>query len=53
VLTLALGAAAMLMVAAGIEGFWSASPVPRVVKHAFAVVQIAIVGGWLALGGRR
>jgi uncharacterized membrane protein SpoIIM required for sporulation len=50
---LVLGAAALLLVAALIEGFWSASPMPGPVKLVFGVVQIAIVTAWLVLGGRR
>lgn len=46
------GAAAMLFVAAAIEAFWSAGPVPVLGKYAFALVQCAIVASWLALGGR-
>lgn len=46
------GAAAMLFVAAAIEGFWSAGPVPVIGKYLFALVQIGIVAAWLALGGR-
>jgi len=48
-----LGATFMLLVAALIEGFWSASPVPMGVKVVFAVAQVAIVASWLSLGGRR
>ncbi|MCB9675141.1 MAG: stage II sporulation protein M [Alphaproteobacteria bacterium] len=47
------GCAAMLFVAAAIEGFWSASPIPWFVKLPFAAVQLVIVVLWLALGGRR
>ena len=50
---LILGTAVLLLVAAAIEGFWSASPVPRPVKYGFGVVQWFIVGGWLYFGGRR
>lgn len=49
---LVLGATALLLVAAAIEGFWSAGPAPRAVKHGFAVVQVAIVASWLWFGGR-
>jgi uncharacterized membrane protein SpoIIM required for sporulation len=47
------GAAAFLIVAASIEGFWSASPVPNPVKWVFGFAQIAIVASWLTFGGRR
>ncbi|MEM6931857.1 MAG: stage II sporulation protein M, partial [Myxococcota bacterium] len=50
---LVLGVALLLIVAAAIEGFWSASPVPRPVKFAFGAVQWVVVFGWFAFGGRR
>lgn len=50
---LVLGTFVLLAVAAVIEGFWSASPIPRPVKYGFGVVQWVVVFGWLALGGRR
>jgi uncharacterized membrane protein SpoIIM required for sporulation len=46
------GAATMLLIAAAIEGFWSASPIPRPIKYAFGLVQFVIVFAWLLLGGR-
>lgn len=46
------GAAAMLFVAAAIEGFWSAGPVPIAGKFAFGLLQAALVAGWLFWGGR-
>ena len=49
---LVLGTALLLGVAAAIEGFWSASPVPRTVKFGFGALQWAIVFGWFAFGGR-
>jgi uncharacterized membrane protein SpoIIM required for sporulation len=49
---LVLGTAVMLLVAAAIEGFWSAGPVPPLGKYVFAVVQLVIVTMWLSLGGR-
>jgi uncharacterized membrane protein SpoIIM required for sporulation len=49
---LVLGAAVMLLVAAAIEGFWSAGPVARAGKWAFGVVQIVLVTAWLTFGGR-
>lgn len=49
---LVLGTALLLFVAAAIEGFWSAGPVPAVGKYLFAVVQCAIVASWLTFGGR-
>lgn len=50
---LVLGTALLLFVAAAIEGFWSASPVPRPLKFAFGAVQCTIVAAWLLFGGRR
>ncbi len=50
---LVLGTAVLLLVAAAIEGFWSASPVPRAAKYLFGTVQWFVVFGWLAFGGRR
>lgn len=50
---LILGTAVLLFVAAAIEGFWSASPVPRTVKFGFGLAQWVIVGAWLVFGGRR
>jgi uncharacterized membrane protein SpoIIM required for sporulation len=50
---LILGAAAMIAMAAAIEAFWSAGPVPHAGKYAFGVLQVGIVTAWLALGGRR
>ncbi len=47
------GSAVMLLVAAAIEGFWSASPVPWPGRIAFAVVQAVIVAVWLMFGGRK
>lgn len=49
---LVLGTTVLLLVAAAIEGFWSAGPVPPVGKMVFAVLQCVIVSSWLALGGR-
>jgi uncharacterized membrane protein SpoIIM required for sporulation len=48
---LVAGAAAMLAVAASIEGFWSASPVPVAGKVAFGLLGWVVVGGWLGFGG--
>lgn len=46
------GCAFMLFVAAAIEGFWSASPLPWWVKLPFAAIQVVFIVVWLALGGR-
>jgi uncharacterized membrane protein SpoIIM required for sporulation len=49
---LVMGAAAMLVVAASIEAFWSAGPVPAIGKFIFGFLQVLLVTGWLVLGGR-
>jgi len=48
-----LGIAAMLLIAAAIEGFWSPSAVPREVKYGFSAVGLVSVLGFLLFGGRR
>ncbi len=50
---LVAGAAAMLFVAAAVEGFWSASPLPVPAKIAFAAGSAVLVVSWIAFGGRR
>lgn len=52
VLRLVAGAAAMILIAAAIEGFWSASPIPWFLKFAFGAAQVPIVVLWLGLAGR-
>jgi hypothetical protein len=42
----------MLVVAASIEGFWSAQELPDWLRAAFGVVQIFLVGGYLSGFGR-
>jgi len=49
---LVLGAAALLLVAAAVEGFWSAGPVPTWGKVLFGAVGAVVVVGWLGLAGR-
>lgn len=49
---LALGAAVMLFVAAMIEGFWSAQPLPPIVKYAAAAVFWIAVALYLGFAGR-
>ncbi len=50
---LVVGTTFLLLVAALIEGFWSASPiVPGVVKVAFGALQVVVVVVWLVAGGR-
>lgn len=50
---LIVGASAMLVIAAGIEGFWSPSSLPPPVKWAASGVGVVLVTLWLTLGGRR
>jgi uncharacterized membrane protein SpoIIM required for sporulation len=50
---LALGAAGMLFIAAMIEGFWSAQPLPYPVKYAVATVLWITVVAYLGLAGRQ
>jgi uncharacterized membrane protein SpoIIM required for sporulation len=50
---LILGAAAMLLVAAAIEGFWSPSALPPIVKWIFAVLGATVIPLFLLLAGRR
>ena len=52
VLTIVLGAAAMLLVAAGLEGFWSGSSIPDLVKRIFGAVAFLAIVSYLALAGR-
>src|SRR6187551_616443 len=50
---LVLGAALMLLIAAGIEGFWSPSAAPARVKWGTAIAAYTFVILYLALAGRR
>ncbi|MFT3767778.1 MAG: stage II sporulation protein M [Minicystis sp.] len=47
-----LGAAAMLFIAALIEGFWSPSSIPPPVKWAFAGLNVVLITLYLTLAGR-
>jgi uncharacterized membrane protein SpoIIM required for sporulation len=51
-LTLVVGAAVMLLVAALVEGFWSPSSAPDAFKWALAVVNTALCFGYLGWGAR-
>ena len=50
---IAFGAAVMLLMAAGIEAFWSGSAVPSSVKRALGAVLWSIVLSFLVFVGRR
>ncbi len=49
---LMLGAFALLFIAAMIEGYWSAGSQPFWLKLIFGAVGLAIIVGWLTVGGR-
>jgi uncharacterized membrane protein SpoIIM required for sporulation len=49
---LVLGAAALLLVAAAIEGFWSAGPAPLWVKMAFGAIGAVAIVLWIGVLGR-
>jgi uncharacterized membrane protein SpoIIM required for sporulation len=49
---LVCGAAVMLLMAAGIEAFWSGSSLPAVVKHVVGITIFVLVWAYLVLGGR-
>ncbi|MCL2779803.1 MAG: stage II sporulation protein M [Polyangiaceae bacterium] len=53
IIVIVFGAAAMLLMAAGIEGFWSASSAPRTVKFAVGTVLFVLVALYVTLAGRR
>lgn len=50
---LIVGAGAMLLIAAFLEGYWSPSGVPRELKWTASGVFIVLVAAWLALAGRK
>jgi uncharacterized membrane protein SpoIIM required for sporulation len=52
VVVIVLGAAVMLLMAAAIEGFWSASSVGTVVKRSVGAALFVAVSAYLALAGR-
>jgi uncharacterized membrane protein SpoIIM required for sporulation len=52
VAVIAFGAAAMLLLAASIEAFWSGSSVPSDVKRGVGALLWVIVLGYLAFAGR-
>jgi len=49
---LVVGAAFLLLVAAAIEGFWSAGPAPYPARLVFGSIQVFLVALWLTFGGR-
>jgi uncharacterized membrane protein SpoIIM required for sporulation len=51
-IVLVMGAGAALLVAAAVEGFWSASAAPDVVKWSVAVLNSLLVLGYLSFAGR-
>ncbi len=52
ILALVMGAAAMLLIAASIEGLWSGSSIPAPVKFGTGLVMALLVSVYLWLGGR-
>jgi uncharacterized membrane protein SpoIIM required for sporulation len=52
VVVVVFGAAVMLLMAAAVEGFWSASSVPSLVKRVVGAVLFGIVACYIALAGR-
>jgi uncharacterized membrane protein SpoIIM required for sporulation len=50
---LIVGAAAMLLIAAFLEGYWSPSGLPPEIKWMASAVFIVLVGAWLGLAGRK
>jgi uncharacterized membrane protein SpoIIM required for sporulation len=53
VVSIVFGAAVMLFMAASIEGFWSASSAPALVKRSVGGVLLALVLAYLVFVGRR
>lgn len=52
VITLVFGAAVMLLMAAGIEAFWSGSSVPSIVKRVVGATLFVLLLAYLVLAGR-
>ena len=52
ILVIVAGASVMLLMAAGIEGFWSASSTPRVVKLAIGGTLFVLVALYILFAGR-
>ena len=53
VVTIVFGAAAMLLMAAAIEAFWSGSTVPAVVKRGVGLTMLTLVLAYVVFVGRR
>jgi uncharacterized membrane protein SpoIIM required for sporulation len=53
VVIVVFGAAAMLLVAAAVEGFWSASALPAGVKRGVGATLLTVVMAYIVLAGRR
>jgi len=53
VMVVVFGAAVMLFMAAAVEGFWSASSLPTVVKRGAGVAMFVVVLSYVLLAGRR
>ncbi len=52
ILVIVAGASVMLLMAAGIEGFWSASSTPRIVKLGIGGTLLVLVALYILLAGR-
>jgi putative Ca2+/H+ antiporter (TMEM165/GDT1 family) len=52
VVVVVFGAAVMLFMAAAVEGFWSASTLPAVVKRSVGAAMFLIVMTYILLAGR-
>jgi len=52
VVVIVFGAAVMLFMAAAVEGFWSASSAPTVVKRSVGVLMFLVVMAYVTLAGR-
>jgi len=52
VVVIVFGAAVMLFMAAAVEGFWSASSLPTIVKRAVGVAMFVLVMAYMTFAGR-
>lgn len=53
VLVIVAGASVMLLMAAGIEGFWSGSSLPRALKLTLGAALFVLLATYLSFGGRQ